>query len=830
MYFCSLIHCGFTKSFPRRQKPITWSVIKMTKSLLLILSLLFSLSYLIFNPTWAYSTKNGNIYDSKGNQVSIDGIAWIGFQDSNFLGGLWNVGFNAMGSNFGVSQLLSAPWSVPSSNISSASNGVSFKTIRLPIQPGIWGSAATVQSSPFDFALTDVNNQDEGNGPFCDWTKGSDSSGHCIQSKTAPNLLTAVINEFNTQGVLVMLDFHHRPGLGDNFRDGTVVASNYTLQNYHDDVANFAKSAAANILGIDIYNEPHQLYWYQDNTAVSPTQPAWIKVIAAAAAATYDNNQNLLLFVEGPNGSVNDPFDPVYSSSKPICLASTTKVDDTSQISLTKDASVCTSAAFPMHLTNLGVNWGENFRSLLDQTQRVNGVAKFDVTTFRSMLISAIETNNFSTTAAATIANWLLGTNNDDSGGHLVFAPHLYGSEVAGWQTDWNDSQIRFKWNFGFLLDAGFPFVVGELGFNTQEPTSGGEDFFLNSVTPYLISKNLNHNLFFWTLNNADSPVGLRTDDSALGLFAWKELDLHNLFSSSTTQQFGSLCVTVPTPSGYTGKSFPVVTVMGSSSYTFNLTAFNTKTCLSNVLTGAYTLTGSTITNADGINYFKATQTSATVTNNTETDVSLSYTQAATGTLKVNVTGGTGCTISTTQQFKVTYSTGATTGSVTATGTTAVSAAIPVGSYTITVSPTTLPSNTSCTPQYTPSVTIAASTTTQEAINYTVAAPSTCSVKAQCSTWGSSGDSWAGSSCNFNITSPTGLANPTTFTLNTTGITSLTGVWNATGTLTNGTTTLVLTDPVSVPSMGFNAAGVITLPTQANLVSNGKSYLCALVS
>lgn len=37
--------------------------------------------------SWAYNIKNGSIYGGNGNQISIDGIAWIGFQDSNFLGG-----------------------------------------------------------------------------------------------------------------------------------------------------------------------------------------------------------------------------------------------------------------------------------------------------------------------------------------------------------------------------------------------------------------------------------------------------------------------------------------------------------------------------------------------------------------------------------------------------------------------------------------------------------------------------------------------------------------------------------------------------------------------
>lgn len=85
-----------------------------------------------------------------------------------------------------------------------------------------------------------------------------------------------------------------------------------------------------------------------------------------------------------------------------------------------------------LRVANIGTNWGENFRSLLDSQQSINGVARFDITTFRTQLIHAIETNNFSSTDPKAIEDWLLGPNNDGNDGHLVFAPHLYGSQVAG--------------------------------------------------------------------------------------------------------------------------------------------------------------------------------------------------------------------------------------------------------------------------------------------------------------------------------------------------------------------------------------------------------------
>lgn len=800
------------------------------QSLLIFLLSLFFIT--MFNPAHAYNTKNGKIFDAVGNEILIDGVAWIGFQDSNFLGGLWNVAFNPINTEHGVIELLKAPWTVPGSNVTSPDNGVSFKAIRLAMQPGIWGSVNTIQQTPFDFSRTDINNQEAGNGAFCDWTKGSDASGHCIQSKSAPDLLTATINQFNKQNILVMLDVHHRPGLGDNFRDGTVVAQGYTLKNYHDDIANFVKNAPSNVLGIDIYNEPHQLFWFQDNTQTSPTQPGWIKIIAAAASAVYDSNKNVLLFVEGPGGTEgNDPFDPVYNLSTPICLPAATKVDDTSVIGLVNDSAHCPTQANPMRVTNIGVNWGENFRSLLDVTQAINGIAKFDTTKFRTQLIQAIKSNSFSNTDPNAIADWLLGSNNDGNNGHLVFAPHLYGAQVGGWQSDANDSQIRFKWNFGFLLDAGFPFVVGELGYDIQVPGTGGEDFFLNSVAPYLINKKINHNLFFWTWNHDDYPIGVRGRDSNLTLFDWKEKDLHNLFNAiPPVHDFGTLCVTVPPPTNYTGTSFPTITASGNSTYTFNVKNFNQLTCQSNVATGNYNLTGSSINNPDGIAYVPKQIYSASVTKNTETDVIVEYVKEPTGILKVSVAGDSNCPIIATQQFTVTYSMGSVSKQLTVTSTSPVTTTLPVGIYTITVMPNPLPSNQQCKAQYNKTANITTSTTTTEAINYVFSSVGACTIDAQCSTWGTPSDSWAGSSCNFFIHTQSGMTKPTVFTLATSGITALLSTWGATATFTNGNVIMDLIDPVNNNNVGFNANGIITLPTEATVMTNGQTLTCPMIT
>ncbi|WP_454785964.1 hypothetical protein [Legionella sp. WA2024007413] len=65
----------------------------------------------------------------------------------------------------------------------------------------------------------------------------------------------------------------------------------------------------------------------------------------------------------------------IYTAT--ICLPSSTKINDPNVISLTNDNSRCPTAN-TSRVTNIGSNWGENFRSLLDTTQSANGVARFD--------------------------------------------------------------------------------------------------------------------------------------------------------------------------------------------------------------------------------------------------------------------------------------------------------------------------------------------------------------------------------------------------------------------------------------------------------------------
>src|SRR5688572_19117401 len=88
-----------------------------------VTGLLFLLSMLSAGAE-AFSTKEGKILNNAGQEVSIDGAAWIGFMDNNVLGGLWSssVFLNAFKGAPGVMDDFTHPWQVAGSGVSSEKN------------------------------------------------------------------------------------------------------------------------------------------------------------------------------------------------------------------------------------------------------------------------------------------------------------------------------------------------------------------------------------------------------------------------------------------------------------------------------------------------------------------------------------------------------------------------------------------------------------------------------------------------------------------------------------------------------------------------------------
>lgn len=260
----------------------------------------------------AYYTSQGSIYDKSGNRVTINGVSWSGFQDTNVFQGLqsnpfYNITMPQSKSRNGLMDLLVHPWSMADSGVNS-STAVEFKTVRLPIQPGVlYDDSGEVDLNKW---LSDKTQPEAGNGLFCKtWQSNGQSCEKAVSPKQA---FWTVLAEMKKHNINVMIDFHHRYGYGDGMRDGTV----YSMTQYEKDLVLLAQEIKQrgldNVIGIDVFNEPYQLSWFKARNG----QVSWIKVIGTAAKAVHQVNPDLLLFVEGPGGGNDDMDNPTICVPK----------------------------------------------------------------------------------------------------------------------------------------------------------------------------------------------------------------------------------------------------------------------------------------------------------------------------------------------------------------------------------------------------------------------------------------------------------------------------------------------------------------------------------
>ncbi|OGT68690.1 MAG: hypothetical protein A3J38_09555 [Gammaproteobacteria bacterium RIFCSPHIGHO2_12_FULL_45_9] len=490
--------------------------------------------------SFAYSTKNGALYDNSGVQFNMDGVNWSGFQDSGFIDELYgSIPFYALPDGntkipFGTTDMLTQPQNVTGSGVEprTGNPSVAFKTIRLPIEPGTL--TKTDINTHFNASYTSKTYPSEGNGPFCATWSDNIYDTACKSGLTEVESFYKVIDEFKKNNIKILVDFH-QAAQGSGARDGNVVESFLPLgdanspansSTYLGSVKLLAQQLKSrnltNVIGIDVFNEPYKLNFYTTNGS----QPAWIEVIAKAAQVVYENNPSLLLFAEGPASS-NDPDDPT------VCVAHNSVVLDPintgshAPYSITASDGTGTNNGCSASQDRLYVmaNYGGNFKSLLNKTEAAAGNAVFDEETFRNAIIQY---------SNAAVADWLLGESGDaEHKGHLVFSPHAYGIRVGGWQPSTGQpSDVTFGWDFGFLAKAGYPVVLGESGYDPTFTTDS--DFFENSLTPYLQQNNLAHNLFFWTFNtNSGDTGGVRVSENSVALVVQKEKDLNALYTSA---------------------------------------------------------------------------------------------------------------------------------------------------------------------------------------------------------------------------------------------------------------------------------------------------------
>lgn len=503
-----------------------------------------ALSFSLFgmlNPSWAYENQEGRIVDENNSyeEVHIDGVNWSGFQDSGlFVDEMYGaIPFYPVAQQYqqpiklGVIDMLKNPENFSEQTfpcvkdpIPCVVKSVSFKTIRLPIN--LLNLDSEASNTHFRRDLTDFNNQRAGNGVFCTWETGSCNPLNVKQS------LFQLINELKRNDIRVLVDLHV---IEPHKRDGNVInpEKNYTLNFYQSKVAQLAKEIKTrgldNVIGIDVFNEPHRLFWFSSSDGV---QPAWVDVIAAAAKAVYRENPDLLLFVEGPSSEesgtpvcVADGSIPKNPPLPPGCSAGDKSCDKFTAYTSSRDVGVCPVTPHNERI-KFKANWGENFRALLDVNAAQNGQAKMGPQ-LRDELAKQLTSAEL---------NWLLGNpNQNNNGAHIVFSPHVYGAHVAEWQSTKEVSPHRFNWHFGFLRDANYPVVIGESGYFVDKADDVA--FFRDSVTPYLIDKNMNHNLFYWTFNtNSGDTGGVRVDQGNAQLNLQKSQALHNLFYAKPIQ------------------------------------------------------------------------------------------------------------------------------------------------------------------------------------------------------------------------------------------------------------------------------------------------------
>lgn len=450
---------------------------KLSKSLGLFVSLAIS------QASFAYHTEQGKIYDESQQEVQINGLSWSGFQDTNIFQGLQSNPFYSITSlsyaprEYGMMDAITHPWDFQSIGVE-ALEIAHYKTLRLPIQPGVLFD--NKNQVDLNKSLSNKNFPQQGNGIFCQvWQQNGNS---CEQAVSPQKAFWIVLEEMKRQNMRVLLDMHHRYGYGDAMRDGTV----YDIQQYASDIALLAKEtktrALDNVIGIDIFNEPYRLNWFKEKNAQVP----WVKVIATAANAIYQNNPELLVFVEGPGGGNDDADNPV------ICVEKTEIQDDPLGYSHSPDNGVCGS----LERVFFKGNWGEDFKPLLNQDFAKQGKPVFD----REKLSRELLNQGIKPAALS----WLLGDNQAHNA-HLVFSPHVYPKEVAGWETaPGKPSNLRFDWSWGFLYKAGFPIVLGEASWKSEE----GKKFFTQSLMPYLKSSRIGQShVFFWAIGYLGDTV-----------------------------------------------------------------------------------------------------------------------------------------------------------------------------------------------------------------------------------------------------------------------------------------------------------------------------------
>lgn len=199
-----------------------------------------------------FFAKNGGIYDSKNNKVSIKGINWFGLEtDVYCLHGLWSVS---------MTSLLAF---IKSNN---------FNFIRVPFSTEVALNLDTLKCASINVTA---------NPGMVGWTAGQ--------------LLDSLVSECAKRNIGVMLDMHHLTGKGaitelwydSTYSEATVTTAWQTMIKRY--------LLAPNVLAVDLKNEPHgAATWGSGNSSTD-----WNSAAQRIGNAIQSINPKLLVFVEG---------------------------------------------------------------------------------------------------------------------------------------------------------------------------------------------------------------------------------------------------------------------------------------------------------------------------------------------------------------------------------------------------------------------------------------------------------------------------------------------------------------------------------------------------
>lgn len=225
-------------------------------------SSLILLSFILYPASANWYQANGKLYNN-GAPVALHGINWYGLETTDRApAGLWS-SHQSNGKTVGHS----ISWFM------SKIKDLGFNAIRIPLSPqGI--------------------SSNSGQYPTAQWARQWDSS---LTSGWA--VLNSMLNQAKANNLYVLIDYQtcSDTQIGNNLPGSPTNCPNYSLNDWITDLNTIAKLVAnyPNVIGIDIFNEPHGISWTQ-----------WLTYANQAISQIYSSNQNIVYFVEGVDGNV----------------------------------------------------------------------------------------------------------------------------------------------------------------------------------------------------------------------------------------------------------------------------------------------------------------------------------------------------------------------------------------------------------------------------------------------------------------------------------------------------------------------------------------------